>query len=241
MMHYVMGKAMGKVMKKKQFISFVDKYFSSANQTYCLVYLYGLRFHMEGKMIPDNEAIAEALRIMDSDVEKAWNYWRKKGLAKSEKGIIRLVEMESDDKEVKKIPTMKEAAQKMIQDPVFAWFCKETESRFGGELSSSEISTLQWIYDTTGLSNDVLILLADYTTMQKKTMRYMEKVALDWSKSGIDTVEKANLRLESIGKKDVKKKSKKDKFHNFEQRTTDYSDIEDEYFEEILKGMKSDG
>lgn len=227
-------------MKTDLFISFTDKYMSSANHTYCLVYLYGLRFHMENKLIPDNESIAEALRIMDSDVEKAWNYWRKKGLARSERGIIRIVE-KVDEKATKKKPTSKEVARRMTEDPIFAWLCKETEARLGGELSSSDISTLQWLYDTTGLSKELLILLADHTSSQGKTMRYMEKVALDWSRSGIDTMEKAQMRLESASpKKETKKTGKKSKFHNFEQRETDYSDIEDEYFDEILKGMKSD-
>ncbi len=223
-------------MKDDLFIKFADKYLSTANHTYCLVYLYGLRFHIENKTIPDNETIAEVLRIMDSDVEKAWNYWRKKGLARSERGIIRLVD------NVKKKPTMSEIARRMTEDPVFAWLCKETEARLGGELSSSDISTLQWIYDTTGLSKDVLIILADYTAEQGKTMRYMEKVALDWSKSGIDTPQKAQMRIESVQKKEESKKTgKKNKFHNFDQRETDYKEIEDEYFEEILKGMKPDG
>lgn len=223
-------------MKEDLFITFVDTYLGTANHIYCLVYLYALRFHMQGKTIPDNETIAEVLRIMDSDVEKAWNYWRKKGLARSERGIIRLVD------KPKKKTSISSAAQRMIEDPVFAWLCKETEARLGGELSSSDTATLQWLYDNTGLSKEVLIILADYTASQGKTMRYMEKVALDWSKSGIDTPEKAAMRIESVQKKEESKKTgKKNKFHNFEQRETDYDDIEDEYFEEILKGMKPDG
>lgn len=228
-------------MKADLFINFTDKYMTTANPTYCLVYLYGLRYHIAGKLIPDNETIAEALRIMDSDVEKAWNYWRKKGIARSERGIIRLVEFAAEEKAVKKKPTSKEVAQRMVEDPIFAWLCKETEARLGGELSPADASTLHWIYDSTGLSKDVLIVLADYTSQQGKTMRYMEKVALDWSKSGIDTVEKAKLRLESVApKKDGKKSGKKSKFHNFEQRDIDFGELEDEYFDEILKGMKSD-
>jgi len=41
-------------------------------------------------------------------------------------------------------------------------------------------------------------------------------------------------------KKDGKKTGKKSKFHNFEQRDIDFGELEDEYFDEILKGMKSD-
>ncbi len=228
-------------MKADLFINFTDKYMTMANPTYSLVYLYGLRYHMEGKLIPDNETIAEALRIMDSDVEKAWNYWRKKGIARSERGIIRLVEQVAEEKPVKKKPTSKEVALRMVEDPVFAWLCKETEARLGGDLSPSDVSTLQWIYDTAGLPKEVLIVLADYTAQQGKTMRYMEKVALDWSKSGITTVEKAKLRIESVQpKKEGKKTGKKSKFHNFDQRDIDFGELEDEYFDEILKGMKSD-
>ena len=41
-------------MKADLFINFTDKYMTTANPTYCLVYLYGLRYHMAGKLIPDN-------------------------------------------------------------------------------------------------------------------------------------------------------------------------------------------
>jgi hypothetical protein len=61
----------------------------SANATYVKVYLYGLAKGYEGEEDVSNAAIAEALDILETDVSKAWRYWKKVGLVHSEgKGVL---------------------------------------------------------------------------------------------------------------------------------------------------------
>ncbi len=56
-------------------MEFINKYMISANATYVKVYLYGLAKCYEGEEDISNAAIAEALDILETDVNKAWRYW----------------------------------------------------------------------------------------------------------------------------------------------------------------------
>ena len=59
--------------------AFINHYMPKARGDYVKVYLYGLKccFSPEGCRT-DNPAIAEALRISEEDVVKAWQYWEKR-------------------------------------------------------------------------------------------------------------------------------------------------------------------
>ena len=58
-------------------MEFINKYMISANATYVKVYLYGLGKCYEGEEDVSNAAIAEAPDILETDVSKAWRYWKK--------------------------------------------------------------------------------------------------------------------------------------------------------------------
>ena len=70
-------------------LEFINKYMISANATYVKVYLYGLGKCYEGENDISNEEIAQALDILETDVNKAWRYWKRVGLVHSEgKGVL---------------------------------------------------------------------------------------------------------------------------------------------------------
>lgn len=70
-------------------MEFINKYMISANATYVKVYLYGLAKCYEGSEDISNAQIADALDILETDVSKAWRYWKKVGLVHSEgKGVL---------------------------------------------------------------------------------------------------------------------------------------------------------
>ena len=61
-------------------VEFINKYMINANATYVKVYLYGLAKCCEPEADVTNASIAEALDILETDVTKAWRYWKKVGL-----------------------------------------------------------------------------------------------------------------------------------------------------------------
>ncbi len=71
------------------------------------------------------------------------------------------------------------------------------EQYIGKTLSSTEISSLLYMYDSLGFSAELIEYLIEYcVNNKKKSMRYMETVALAWAESGISTVDEAK---ENVG------------------------------------------
>jgi len=71
------------------------------------------------------------------------------------------------------------------------------EQYIGKTLSSTEISTLLFMYDSLHFSTDLIEYLIEYcVNNKKKSMRYMETVAISWAESGISTVDEAK---ENVG------------------------------------------
>lgn len=62
----------------------------------------------------------------------------------------------------------------------------------GGTLNSGETSTIAYLYDTLHFSAELIEYLVDYCIGKgKKSMRYIEKVALNWADAGIHTIKEA--------------------------------------------------
>lgn len=62
----------------------------------------------------------------------------------------------------------------------------------GGTLNSGETSTIAYLYDTLHFSAELIEYLVDYCISKgKKSMRYIEKVALNWADEGIHTIKEA--------------------------------------------------
>lgn len=77
----------------------------------------------------------------------------------------------------------------------------EGESILARTLSPSDISTIFGIYDWLGLPAEVIMLLMNFCVMQnKKSVKYMEKTAIEWAKQGINTVEAAEQYISSYGR-----------------------------------------
>ena len=66
------------------------------------------------------------------------------------------------------------------------------EQYFGRTLNPVEMSTIYYIHDELGFSDDLLDYLMQYCVdNHKKDFRYMEKVAIAWNESGIKTPKQA--------------------------------------------------
>ena len=69
------------------------------------------------------------------------------------------------------------------------------ETYLGKLLSGSELKSLLFIYDELKMSMELMDYLIEYCAgKDKKDLRYIEKVAMDWTDSGIKTIRQAKLR-----------------------------------------------
>jgi len=68
----------------------------------------------------------------------------------------------------------------------------------GKPLSSSDLSSIAYFYDTLHFPADLIDYLVEYCVgREKKSMRYIEKVALAWADLGISTVAEAKAEVAS--------------------------------------------
>ena len=200
-------------------IEFIKKYMITANGTYVKVYLYGLAQCYEAGEAPTNAAIAEALDILETDVSKAWRYWKRVGLIHSEgKGSIvydpilpegvkpHHEKKESDIKGKEAMPAaaqpqMKEILEAMKINPEMKDTVNQTERLLKRPLTQREITTLYNLMDWYNMSNAMVMVLIEYcVNIEKTSFAYIEKVARRWNDEGITTISAATEEINRAAK-----------------------------------------
>ncbi len=84
------------------------------------------------------------------------------------------------------------------QDMDFKMLLKGISNYLGASLSPTEISSIAFIYDTLGFPSDLIEYLIEQCSKRgHKSMRYIQKVAMEWSRLGIITVQQAKLENSS--------------------------------------------
>ncbi len=80
------------------------------------------------------------------------------------------------------------------EDEDFGNLLYQTEIYFGKPLTQTDVNTLIYIYDGLSFPPELLEYLVEYcVTIEKKSCRYIEAVAIEWYKNGIRTVEDAKI------------------------------------------------
>ncbi len=190
-------------------MEFINNYMPQANATYVKVYLYGLLKCYENEDVT-NASIAEALDILETDVNKAWRYWKRVGLVHSEgKGVlvfdpipataeketpveepVKEQVKEEDKPQVKqKDVSMKELAKAMDINPKMKETVSMAEQLLKKTLSRREVTSLYNFTEWYGMSQEMVLLLLEYcVTLDKTSFSYIEKVAAGWNEQGINTL-----------------------------------------------------
>ncbi len=206
-------------------LDFINKYMVNANATYVKVYLYGLGKCYEGETDVTNEAIAQALDILETDVSKAWRYWKRVGLVHSEgKGVLAFdpipVEPVKDEtvpnqkeevKENSKTASMKEISKAMGINPKMKETVTMAEQLLKKPLSQREVTSLYTFMQEYSMTQEMVLVLLEYcATLDKTSFSYIEKVAEHWNKQGITTLREATKVLNRLTKEmNMIKKCKK--------------------------------
>ena len=207
-------------------MEFINKYMISANATYVKVYLYGLAKCYEGEEDVSNAAIADALDILETDVSKAWRYWKKVGLVHSEgKGILVFdavgtepvkeetskTEQPKESAEKPKTASMKDISKAMGINPKMKETVTMAEQLLKKPLTQREITSLYSFMQDYSMTQEMVLLLLEYcVTMDKTNFSYIEKVADGWREQGINTLADATKVLNRLNKEvRMQKKCKK--------------------------------
>lgn len=196
---------------------FIDHAMIPANGEFVKVYLFLLR-HLDD---PCSElsvsSIADCLNHTESDILRAFRYWESQGLLAldtDESGNVTGICLEKNPSlsapagapdagspapaadtpvpgpgplPAKAIPLDSFKAQKDLKNLYFI-----AEQYLGKTLTATDIETITCFYETFGLSADVIeYLLGSCVENGHKSLHYIKKVALSWSKAGISSVEEA--------------------------------------------------
>lgn len=180
---------------------FIDKYMTNANGEFVKIYLYIIRCMDQSRQSCSISELADVFEHTEKDILRALAYWEK----------VHLLHLEYDDnKEVTGIAlelpdqTTAAAPSKDTQ-PVNDYppeqiedFQKDegvqeilfiTENYLGRTLSSTDVCTILYWYDKLHFSTDLIEYLIETCVSNGHTsLRYMEKIALSWADSGIDSV-----------------------------------------------------
>ena len=191
---------------------FIDRYMPSVNGAYVKVYLYLLRHR--GEEVTDAR-IADSLELTEGDVKRALLRWQREGLIAGDIGQDGLRETESGYElpetppEPEPLPESPEPEptepvlppaklpdksgvdfRRLQDDSEFAGLSYALQRYLGRTFSQTDTETVAYLYGTLGMSADLLIKLGEYCAEKKKSsLRYFEKVALDWYERGIRTPE----------------------------------------------------
>lgn len=185
---------------------FIDNYMTKANGEYVKVYLLLLRHLNMPNTALTISKLADCLDCTEKDVLRALKYWSKTGLLKidyDETGAIcgisvgqgssdSVSETSSDDiaenSQAKSAPKSDSSAtNKQLSQLYFV-----TEQYLGKPLTPMDYQKINYFYDTLHFPIDLIEYLVESCVENgRKTMRSIERVALDWSDKNITTVEEA--------------------------------------------------
>lgn len=184
---------------------FIDTYMAKANGEYIKVFFMILRLLQGGKE-PLPELIADRLEMTERDVMRALSYWEREGVLLSDTQSETAAAVEPvAQTAVRQLPekSMLTPAdiKKKQKDEGFSHLKYITEMYLGHPMTNPEINSLSYIYDALKLPVELIEYLVEYcVSNHKNSLRYMEKVAIDWHQKGIKTLQEAKSQSLSYGK-----------------------------------------
>lgn len=158
---------------------FIENLMPRSNPTFVKVYLYALMLASRGENVA-SEVIAQKLELLESDVLQAMKYFEDKGVFSGE-------EKQQPVQEKPEISPNSEDLKEMLM---------LAQEVLGKTLSTTDTKTLYWIHENLGFPMEVILVLLEYcVSINKRSMSYIEQVAISWHDRGITTLEAADSFL----------------------------------------------
>lgn len=202
--------------------AFMQRWGRLANPDYLKIYIYMLYEYNKNGAVSSMEKLAKRLHIGIDVIDAAMDYWSTNGLMNIEDGAVKFLQ----DSGAGKMPNVSASAAKskssadkpkrlredlrmsyapgeiaraMEVNPELSDLFSGAESALGKTLSSSDVEMIYSFYDWLGLPVEVIIMLLGFCAkIGKRTKRYMETVAIDWSDRGINTYEAAEAHIKKL-------------------------------------------
>ena len=202
-------------------IEFAECWAKNSRPEHFQVYIYLLcQMHKTGKVLSADET-ASRLNVPKNVVEGAFDFWRAVGkLRQTAVGgyefVTSLPKPEEGDETAKAAKVAEkgvvearpayspgEVDKAMGDNEELAFLMKQAQLLLGKPLRSSDVELLYSFYDWLGLPVSVIVMLLTYLAgKDKKSMRYIEQVAITWADQGINTFEAADKYLKYMEKLD---------------------------------------
>lgn len=185
----------GEKMREVSFSTdFIDNYILKSDPYYAMVYIYAYRKKVDG-LCPGAEEIASALSMDQDEVMRAEKYW-------IELGFDIFTESKIPPVSEKSRYTPSEISKFVDKDLELSLLYEEVEKLMKKPLSSNDQQTIFWIYNDLGFSAPIIILIINYAkSIDKCRMRYIEKIAMEWSENGISSFSDAEKYLSNKERK----------------------------------------
>ena len=198
---------------------FIENYMPLANGDYVKIYLYLLHCLKNDKMLSVS-SLADLFQCTENDIKRALKYWESKQLLSIEEnayGELTALSLTDGASNVPAVTPEEPVAEAVSIPEKHSYSASETkafkeqgeikqllfvcEQYIGKQLTRTDLETLLYFYDQLHFSTDLIEYLVEYSVSKnKRSLRYMETVALEWHKKGITTVEEAKLDSKPFAK-----------------------------------------
>lgn len=169
---------------------FIDCHLAKASGEFVKVYLYIQRKLKQSADLTVRN-IADDLYMTEADVRRALAYWQADG-------VLQLEDQEpaSPARQANVVPEKETLSPSLVanrmEEEGLSHLAFMADTYLGKPLSQTELNTLFYFYDKLHFPVDLIEYLLEYCVSNgKKSMRYIETVAISWYEQGIDTIEKA--------------------------------------------------
>jgi len=198
---------------------FIDHYMTSCPPVYSLIYIYSIKKLIHGETISIAD-LAQQFNITEGDVLNAWRHWENAGIVKLDnpnKDIsITFLPVNIPEKIEPPAPVLPAVKPTIGSRPLYtideltayreqnrdiSRIFEQAEQTLGKLLYYNDMNTIFSFHDWLRLPLDVVEYLLVYCAENgHRSLRYIEKCALDWADNGIDDLEKALNYVQAFDK-----------------------------------------
>lgn len=188
---------------------FVEKWGRFAKPEYLRIYIYILSKYKKDRTTYSPAELAEILDIKEAKVRGALEYWEAEGFIALLSGGYVFTKEGGEPKNAASAPKITVGARPsythteidgaVAKNKDISYLFRQAEKLMGKLLSSNDMEVLYSFVDWLGLPVEVIIMIITYAAgNNKNSMRYIEKVAMDWADREINTYEKAETYIKEL-------------------------------------------
>lgn len=148
------------------------------------------------------ELIEKRLSLSADEVAECLDYWVQRGVLINNESSA--VKVEKSSKPIVKEfstakPTREEAVKRIADSEELKYLTAVAQEKLARPITAAELRTFVWLHDSYGLPVQVIIQAIQYAhDSGKLNFSYIEKVCVDWARNDINTLAKAEERLNAL-------------------------------------------